>query len=165
VLLWNSKINRQCCSLGDELPVGYIGRLVQHDLGSFDRIGVGVFVRQINDLFYAGLYNDFCAFVAWKEPHINSTSPKITGDGVENRIQLSMTDIGIFGIKKISLAVPRQVVIGAAPGEAVIPYTDNFVFSVGDTCTYLGTGVFTSLRREEGNRHKIFVPGKIIGSF
>jgi hypothetical protein len=76
-----------------------------------------------------------------------------------------MTDIGIFGLKKGALTIPGQNIIGTTQRETVIANPDNFILVVGNAGPYLGVGIFGSLGGEEGDSHKILIPGEIVQSF
>ena len=109
--------------------------------------------------------NHLGAFVARKKPHVDSTAPQISRDGVEHRIELSVTDIGVFGRQKIPLSIPRQFVIRAANWEAVVANSNNLILIIGDTGTDLGIGIFASFSLKQGHGHKIFITAQIVGSF
>lgn len=159
------KADEQALQGGFEAPVADARAFVEHDLGRLDLIGVAVFVGEVNDLFDAGLDDHLGALVARKETHIDAAVAQVGGDRVEHRVQFRVADIRVFGVEELSLAFPGQLVIGTAPGKAVVADTDDLVLVVGDAGPHLSVGVLAALGGKQGHRHEVLVPGEVVLSF
>ena len=75
-----------------------------------------------------------------------------------------MADVWELGVERVSTFRdfgPRQVLVGAAPREAVVAYPKNDLLLVHDASTHLLVRVFRSLRAEKRHRHEILVPVQI----
>ena len=70
-----------------------------------------VFIREVNDLFDAGLDDRLRALVAGEQGHVDTAALQIRAPVIEDRVQLRMADVGVFRIG----VVPRDG--NARPGK------------------------------------------------
>jgi len=72
-----------------------------------------------------------------------------------------MSYIKIFGIIGILLCLhfrPRENVVGASLGEAVVAHGENLMVVGNDTGSYLGGRVLGTMGGKSTNSHKILIP-------
>ena len=162
-LFLRGKVQRDGLDLCAHLDIPDTGG-IHHPLGRHGRQSVRVFVREVVDLLYAALDDGLGTFVAGEERDIDLASAQVAA-GVQYRIELCVADIGVFCIKRISLALPRELVIVAAGGEAVIADGHYPVSVVYDAGAHLGVRILAPASREHRDPHKILVPRDIIASF
>lgn len=147
-----------------KLPVLDAGA-VEHTSGCPDRIGLGVFVRQVDDFPNAGLNDDFGAFVAGKVGDIDRAIVQVGVDLVQDRVEFGVADVRILGVEKVALSRPRILVVRTAEGQPIVTDSDDFLLLVDDTGAHAGVGVLAPERGKQRNAHEIFVPGQIIFAF
>ena len=76
------------------------------------RIGIGIFVHQINHFLNARLNNDFGTFIAGKECHIERCASKIGAALVQNGIYFGMTHIVVLAVEwRGTMARPGQDIV------------------------------------------------------
>ncbi len=150
---------------GLQLTTIHTGHLKDPSGGDKDRLTV-VFVREKDDFPNADLNDEFGTLITGEKRNVNARTFEFglirgIGDGVH----LGVADVGILGIEEITLAVPRQGVIGAPDRKTVITDPDYSIPAVDDTGADLRGWVFGALGGELGNRHEILFPADIIGPF
>ena len=139
--------------------------MLEHGLGRFDGVGIVVLIREVDDLADARLHDYFDAFVTGKKRDIDAALAQIGGDGVQDRVQFGVANVGVFAFEKTAVAAPGHVVVGAAARQAVVADADDAVLVVDDAGPDLGVRVFAALRRQEGHSHEVFIPRQIIAAF
>ena len=88
---------------------------IKHAFASLGGITVPVFIGKINNFLDSALDDSFRAFIAGKESNIKGRAFEGGGIiGIEDGIELSMADIGVFGLTPVPGACPREIVIAAA---------------------------------------------------
>ena len=129
--------------------IAYTGG-IQHALGGLYRGGIRIFVLPVHQSFDAGLDNGFRALVAGEEGDINRGALQGTAPIIQNRVQFCMGYIKILGVIGILLCLhfrPRENVIGATLGEAVVAHGENLMVRGNDSGSYLGGGVLGTVGR------------------
>jgi len=138
---------------------------IEHFSGRHENRLAVVFVRQKNYFFYPYLNNQFGAVVAGEKRDIQRSTFQIgLIGGIGDGVHFGVADIGIFGIKKISLPVPGELIVGAPGRKAVVADTDDALFGIDDTRTHLGVRVFRAVRRQLRHTHEIVIPTDIVGA-
>ena len=88
---------------------------IKHAFASLGGITVPVFVGKIYNFLDSALDDSFRAFIAGKESNIKGRAFEGSGIvGIEDGIEFSMADIGVFGFAPVPGACPRKIVIAAA---------------------------------------------------
>ena len=85
----------------------------------------------VDDLFDAGLDEDFGAFVTGKEGGIASRLLRVE-IAIEDGVDFGVYDVGVLGVGKGALARPRELIIRTSAGKAVVANADNFVLVIDE---------------------------------
>ena len=137
------KFNSNASSGGLVGVIAYTGS-IQHTLGGLYRGGIRIFVLPVHQGFDAGLDNGFRAFITGEECYINRSALQGTAPIIQNRVQFRMGYVKILGVIGILLCLhfrPRENVVGATLGEAVVAHGENLMIRRYDAGTYLGRGI------------------------
>ena len=132
--------------------------MIEHGLRRLHRIGIAVFIGEINDLANARLHDHLDAFIAGKERDIDAAPAQVGGNGVQHRIEFGVANVGIFAFEEIAITAPGHVIVGTAARQAVVADADDAVLLVDDAGANLGVRVFAALRRQERHSHEVFIP-------
>ena len=156
------KVDDELARAGVELSQSY-ARGVEHLFGC-DRLGrVGVLVIQVHDLGDAGLDDRLGAFVAGEKVDIQPRAVERFAARIEDRVQLGVDNVLILGI--LALALPREQIVGAAVGKAVVAGGQDAPVLIDDARADLGVRILGALCRQKRDAHKILVPRDMVYSF
>ena len=138
----------------------------QHTAGDLGHLGLGVLVGQVDHLADARLDDRLRALVAGKKPDVDPGARDPPSARVQDGVQFGVDDVGILGLpRRLARAVPRELVVGAAVGKAVVAGRDDPLVLVDDARADLGIRVLRPLCRQQRNAHKVFVPTDVTVSF
>ena len=134
---------------------------LEHQLGGFSAVSVGVFVVTVNDFLDAGLNYSLGALVAREKCDVKFAAVHV-GDAIQYCVQLSMADERIFSLEEFAFALPWHVSVVNAGWHAVIADRDDFVLVIYDTSTDARIWIFATLGGKVGDTHEVFIPGDIV---
>ena len=137
---------------------------VKHLACCHSSIQVVVLVIEINDLADTLLDQGLGAFIAREKSDINSGSCEVTSLGIEDSVELSVSNKSILGIECSAVPCPREFLVIAADGEAVVTDRQDVVIHIDDAGADLCARVLASHCSKLCNAHKILVPADIVSS-
>lgn len=124
-----------------------------------------MFIRQIDDFSHTRLDDNFGAFIARKQCHIQCTIFQIGRQFIEHGIDFSMAHVHVFRVQTIGrIFIPWKFIIAATVRKSIVANADDLPVFVYDACTNLCTWIFAPFGCQKCHRHEVIVPWYVIVS-
>lgn len=130
------EINRHLIVFRD-VPSVSDSSCLEHDFRSHSfRFGI-VLVREEYNLFDAALYDDFGAFVAREQAHVDFAPLDVGRVFVEDCVHFGVADVHELTLESVNGFAPGEEVVLTADGHSIVAHTDDLVLLVHDTGAHL----------------------------